>query len=59
MNISILIPDFCQDSIYQLVPFTVQAIRMPMKDELILSEEQKMYVQYRFDKDSQKNNEEY
>lgn len=51
-NLTVLIPDFCQDAIYQLIPYSVQAIRMPARDDLMLSEEQKMYVLSRFHNES-------
>lgn len=38
-NVTILIPDFCQDAIIQLIPYTVQAIRMPMREDLLLTDE--------------------
>ena len=48
-NVSILIPDFCQESLFQLIPYTIQVIRMPARDDLMLTDEQKMYVTQRFD----------
>jgi hypothetical protein len=53
----VLIPDFCQESLYQLIPYTIQAIRMPAKDALILSDEQKMYVDYRCGMNQRRNDE--
>lgn len=52
-----LIPDFCQESLFQLIPYTIQAIRMPARDELILSDEQKMYVDYRCNLNLRRNEE--
>lgn len=43
-----LIPDFCQESIHQLIPYTVQAIRMPGRDDLLLTDEEKTYIMSRF-----------
>jgi hypothetical protein len=48
-NVTILIPDFCQESLFQLIPYTIQVIRMPARDDLMLTDEQKMYVTCRFD----------
>ena len=56
-NLTVLIPDFCQDSIFQLIPYSIQAIRMPARDNLILSEEQKMYIEYRFNNNHKLNHE--
>jgi hypothetical protein len=56
-SLTILIPDFCQESLFQLIPYTIQAIRMPAKDSLILSDEQKMYVDYRFGNNQRRNEE--
>lgn len=56
-SLTVLIPDFCQESLYQLIPYTIQAIRMPAKDALILSDEQKMYVDYRCGMNQRKNDE--
>lgn len=56
-SLSILIPDFCQDSLFQLIPYTVRAIRMPARDDLILSDEQKMYVELRHQNNQRLNQE--
>jgi len=48
-NVTVLIPDFCQESLFQLIPYTIQAIRMPAREDLMLTDEQKMYVMSRFD----------
>jgi len=31
-----------------LIPYTVQTIRMPAREDLMLSDEQKTYIEYRF-----------
>ena len=36
---NIILPDFAQDAIIQLIPYTLQAIRMPMRDDLLLTDE--------------------
>ena len=50
---TIVLPDFAQDAIIQLIPYTLQAIRMPMRDDLLLTDEQKLFVESSY-KHSQK-----
>jgi hypothetical protein len=50
-EVTLLIPDFCQEAIVPLVPYTIQAIRMPLREDLLLSQEQQLYVSSHYGKE--------
>lgn len=43
-QITFIVPDFSQDSFVQLFPTTLQIVRMPVRDDLILSQEQRSFI---------------
>lgn len=43
-TVTLLVPDFFVPTYHMLVPTTIQIVRQPMRDDLILSEEQKDYI---------------
>jgi len=42
--VQILIPDFFVQTFMMLIPFQVQVVRQPLRDDLLLSKEQQNYV---------------
>lgn len=43
-QVTFLIPDFAQETFVLLVPTQLQVVKMPMRDDLMLSDEQKNYI---------------
>jgi hypothetical protein len=43
-QLQILVPDFCEATFLMMAPFSVQAVRQPLRDDLLLTDEQKDYI---------------
>jgi len=42
--VSVLVPDFCNDTFVMLIPYQQQVVKMPLRSDLQLSEEQKHFI---------------
>lgn len=49
--ISVLVPDFCQDTFVMMIPYQQQVVKMPLRTDLMLSEEQKHFISAKFNKE--------
>ena len=55
--VTFLVPDFCQDAFLMLVPYQQQVVKMPLRDDLVLSQEQKHYVEAMFNEETKRQGE--
>ena len=51
---SMLVPDFCPDTFVMMIPYQQQVVRMPMRSDLSLSEEQKYFITAMFNAEEKK-----
>lgn len=50
--VSVLVPDFCNDTFVMLIPYQQQVVKMPLRNDLQLSEEQKHFITAMFNAES-------
>ena len=53
-TVTFLVPDFCQDTFVMLVPYQQQVVKMPLREDLVLSQEQKHYILAMFNEENKR-----